>query len=102
MIPISTFNLMLAVVVLLVIYALVDYRNRLYGNIAAAIMASMIGSLLAVLIYIGAVTDASGNQINDMPTAGILLFISVVIAIYAFFMVMEAKEEYEAVKGGMS
>jgi len=101
MIPLSTFNILLAVVVLLVIYALVDYRNKLYGNIAAAILASLIGSLLAIRVYIGAVQNEAGDLINDLPTAGILLLVSITIAIYAFFMVMEAKEEYEAAKAEM-
>lgn len=96
MIPLSTFNILLVVVVLLVIYAWVDYRNKLYANIASAILASLIGTLLSILVYIGAVQNDAGTQISDLPTAGILLLISVLIAIYAFFMAMEAKEEYEA------
>lgn len=95
MMALSTFNILMTVVVLLIIYAWVDHRNTLYGNIAAAILASLIGSLLSILIYIGAVQNDAGAQINDMPTAGIILLMSVLIAIYAFFMVIEAKEEYE-------
>lgn len=96
MIPLSTFNVVLAVIVLLVIYAWADNRNKLYGNIAAAILASLIGTLMAILVYIGAVVDDSGAAVSDFPTFGILLLVSITIAIYAFFMAMEAKEEYEA------
>jgi hypothetical protein len=96
MMSLSTFNVLLVVLVLLVIYAWVDYRNKLYANIAAAILASLIGSLMAVLVFIGAVQTNSGTQVSDMPTASVLLFISIVIGVYAFFMAMEAKEEYEA------
>lgn len=95
MIPLSTFNILLVVVVLLVIYAWVDYRNKLYGNIAAAILASLIGTLLAILIYIGAVESSTGTQVSDLPTAGVLLIISILIGVYAAFMVWDAKDEYE-------
>jgi hypothetical protein len=95
LIPISTFNLLVGIVIVLTIYAWVDHRNKLYGNIAAAILASLIGTLLAILIYIGAVQTDTGTHINDVPTAGILLLVSITIAAYSFFMVMEAKEEYE-------
>jgi len=102
MIPLSTFNIMVAVVVLLVIYAWVDYRNKMYGNIAAAIIASLVSALLAILIYIGAVENDAGTRISDFPTAGILVIFAVGIAIYAFFMIAEAREELEAVKENMS
>jgi hypothetical protein len=96
MIPISTFNIMVVALLLLVIYSWVDHRNKLYGNIAAAILASLIGGVLAIVMYIGAVSTDAGTPINDMPTAGILFLITLTIAVYSFFMIMEAKEEYEA------
>lgn len=96
MMQISTFNYLLLVVVALVIYSWVDYRNKLYGNIASAILASFIGVILSILSYIGAVETESGTTISDVPTAGIILLVSILVAVYAFFMVMEAKEEYEA------
>jgi uncharacterized membrane protein YesL len=95
MMSLSTFNILLVVEVLLVIYSWVDYRNKLYGNIAAAILAMFIGVMLTILIYIGAVQTDSGMVVSDMPTAGILLLISLMIGVYAFFMAMDAKEEYE-------
>jgi high-affinity Fe2+/Pb2+ permease len=98
MMSLSTFNVLLVVEILLVIYAWIDYRNKLYGNIAAAILASFIGVLLTILIYIGAVQTDSGTAISDMPTAGVLLLISVMIGVYAFFMAMDAKEEWESFK----
>ena len=42
----------------------------------------------------GIQTDA-GTVIKDLPTAAVLLLVSITIAAYAFFMIMEAKEEYE-------
>lgn len=101
MMSLSTFNVLLVVLALLVIYSWVDYRNKLYGNIAAAILASLIGALLTILVYIGAVQTDSGTVVSDMPTAGILLLISIMIGVYAFFMAMDAKEEYEAYKEGL-
>lgn len=98
MMPLSTFNTLLVVVVLLVIYSWIDHRNKLYGNIAAAILASLTGALLAILVYIGAVQTSSGTAVDDTPTAGFLLLVSVLIGVYTYFMVMEAKEEYEAMQ----
>jgi high-affinity Fe2+/Pb2+ permease len=96
MMPLSTFNLFVSIVVVLVLYAVIDYRNKLYANIAAAMLASIIGILLAILVYIGAVqTDNGATIISDMPTAGIIVFISVTIGIYAFYMAWDAKDEYE-------
>lgn len=99
MMLVSMFNVWVVIMILLVIYSLVDYRNQLYGNIAAAIMASFIGATLAILIYIGAVGTEAGTQVSDTPTAGVILIITIVITIYTFFMVMDAKEEYERQKG---
>ena len=95
MIPLSTFNVLLVVVVLLVIYAWVDYRNKLYGNIAAAILASFISIIMAIVMYLGAVSTDAGAPINDTPSAGIMLLIGVTITLYAFYMVWDAKDEYE-------
>jgi O-antigen ligase len=98
MIPLSTFNILLVAVVLLVIYSWVDHRNKLYGNIAAAILASLIGILLSILVYLGAVQTDAGISVSDVPTAGVLLIISVLIGVYAFIMAMEAKDEYDSFK----
>ena len=96
MIPISTFNVLMEIVFALAVYAWVDHRNKLYGNIAAEVVASITSALLAILIYLGAVESDTGVVIKDMPTAGVLLFVAVVTAVYSFFMILEAKEEYEA------
>ena len=95
MMPISTFNILLVVFILLVLYSWVDHRNKIYANIAAAIVSIIIGGLLSILIFIGAVQDASGVDVSDFPTAALIIFVTAVIAVYAFFMVMDAKEEYE-------
>lgn len=95
MMPLSTFNILMTIVVVLVLYSLIDNRNKLYGNIVAAILASIVGTLLAILIYIGAIEVDTGIYTSDTPTAAILILISIAIAIYAFFMIMDAKEEYE-------
>lgn len=55
MIPISLFNVLIAVMVLLVIYSFVDTRNKLYGNIVAAFLAALLGVFLGVVIVIGIV-----------------------------------------------
>lgn len=98
MMPLSTFNILMALVFLLALYSLIDHRNTLYGNIVAAILSSLIGSLLAILVYIGAVIIDTDLYAKDFPTAGILILVSVTMAIYAYFMIMEAKEEYERIK----
>jgi len=96
MIPLSTFNLLISVLVVLMLYSVIDYRNKLYANIATALIADIIGGLLAILVYIGAVqTDNGATTISDMPTAGVLLFITVVMLAYTAYMILDAKDEYE-------
>lgn len=100
MIALSTFNLLVAIVILLVIYSWVDYRNGMYGNIVSAVLASLIGSSLSIMAYIGAIENDAGTQITDVFTFAVLLFISIVSAIYAILMIMEAKAEYDSTSRG--
>lgn len=55
MIPLSLFNILVAVEVLLVLYSIIDVRNRYYGNIVTAFIASLLGIFLAVVISVGVV-----------------------------------------------
>ena len=95
MIPISTFNLFIGIVIVLLLYSFVDSRNKIYGNIAAIILGTLIGAILAIVMYIGAVASDTGVPINDLPTAAILLLVSVLSGAYAVFIIMDAKEEYD-------
>lgn len=99
MMPLSTFNLLVTVIVVMVLYSVIDYRNKLYANIAAAIIAAITGAILSILIYIGAVqTDNGATVISDFPTAAILIFITGIIALYTAWMIWDAKDEYEKEK----
>lgn len=95
MMHLSTFNLLVSVVVVLVLYSVIDHHNKIYANIALAIVAALTSALLAILVYMGAVQTDSGVVVSDFPTAGILLLFSILIAVYSFFMTWEAKDEYE-------
>lgn len=95
MMALSTFNLLVAVVVLMILYSVIDHHNKLYANIALAIVAALTSALLAILIYMGAVQTDAGVEVSDLPTAGILLLFAILIGIYSFFMAWEAKDEYE-------
>lgn len=99
MMPLSTFNLLATVAIVFFLFAIIDYRNKVYANIASAIVSSLISGMLSLLIFIGAVqTDSGSYQISDTPTATLMLLIMIVSGIYAFFLVMEARDEYEANK----
>jgi len=55
MIPLSLFNILVAVEILLVLYSIIDTRNKYYGNIVTAFIASLLGFYLAVVISVGVV-----------------------------------------------
>jgi hypothetical protein len=95
MMHLSTFNLLVSVVVVLMLYSVIDYHNKVYANIATAIVATLTSGLLAILVYMGAVQTDSEVIVSDLPTAGILLLFTVCIGMYTAYMIWDAKDEYE-------
>jgi uncharacterized membrane protein len=55
MIPLVVFITLTAALIPLFIYAFIDHRNTLYGNIVAAFLCAVIAGYLAVVIAIGIV-----------------------------------------------
>jgi uncharacterized membrane protein YesL len=95
MMHLSTFNLLVSVVIVLILYSVIDYHHKLYANIATAIIATLMSGLLAILVYIGAVQTDAGVVVTDLPTAGMLILMSVLIGLYTAYMIWDAKDEYE-------
>lgn len=121
MIPVTTFNLLIAVEALLFLYALIDVKNKYYGNIMAAFIASLIGVFLSVVISVGVVqydpacpvsygynatvgdstifTATCANcppvVITDLATGFILMLFAIPMMIYSFLMIYDAYIEYK-------
>lgn len=93
MIPLSTFNLMIAVFILFVIFSLVDYANKFYANIASSIIASLFGIYLSAMIYLGAVVYPDGTAISDLSIALILFIPTLGMMIYSYIMAYDAWDE---------
>lgn len=65
MIPLSVFNIMIAIVIVLFLYSIIDSRNKYYGNIIAAFVCALIAIYLAVTISVGVVQyDPAGPLIT--------------------------------------
>jgi len=93
MIPITTFNLMIAIFVLFIIFSLVDYANKFYANIASAVIASLFGIYLSAMIYLGAVEYPDGSAAQDLSLALILFIPTLGMMIYAYIMAYDAWDE---------
>jgi len=93
MIPLSTFNLMIAIFVLFIIFSLVDYANKFYANIASAIVAICFGLYLSAMIYLGSVEYPDGTAIPDLSLALILFIPTLGMMIYAYIMAYDAWDE---------
>jgi hypothetical protein len=97
MIPVSTYNMLIAVDLILIVYSVIDLRNKMYANIIAAFLASVIAGYLAVVINAGIVQYSDAVSVQDTSLAIIPFgLISVVMMIYAILMVFDAREEKKA------
>ena len=93
MIPLSTYNLMVGMFFLLILYSLIDYKNKFYANIATAILALLMGLFLAASIYMGIIEYDDGTAISDLSLAILMLIPTLFIGVYAFFLGYDAFEE---------
>ena len=94
MIPVSTYNMLIAVDLILIVYSVIDLRNKMYANIISAFLASVLAGYLAVVINAGIVQQSDGTAIQDASLAIIPFgLISVVMMIYTILMVFDAREE---------
>ena len=101
MIPISTFNLLVAVDIAFILYSVIDYENRLYANIVAAFIAAILSGFLGTIISTETVYDELSctiHFINSLSIGLFLGFISFVMFVYTIYMLWGAYEENKAYK----
>lgn len=84
MIPTPTFNLLLAVAVLLLMYSVIDNKNNLYANIVSAVISGILFQWLSQAATIGAVSFTSASVGDLMAMCGWIAFG------YALFMSADA------------
>jgi hypothetical protein len=112
MIPISTFNLLVVVDILFIIYAVIDHRNRIYANIVIAFLGGLLSAFLGQAAISEAVYDVIGGVQTVVTTPSIgyfMAFISLIMFSYTMFMIYEvitelleqkAQKTEQAMKGG--
>lgn len=88
MIEISTFNLMIAIGILMALYSWIDNRSRLYANIVSAFMAGLVFSFLSAAIGSGVVSTGASASMGYL-----LQFMSLVMFAYTLFMVYDLVHE---------
>lgn len=96
MIPLSTYNMMIAIAIVLGLYSMVDHQNRLYSNIVAAFLSAVSLSFLAAAITSNAVYDIiAGIQTSvNSPSIGYLIYLfSIFMFGYTLFMAYEIIDE---------
>lgn len=92
MIPVSTFNVLIAVDILFIIYAIIDHENRLYANIVVAFISAVLSAFLNVMISTEMVYDEVSGAMHFItsPSVGyFFLLISTIMFVYTIFMVYE-------------
>ena len=62
MITLSIYVVLIVIAILLAVYSLWDYRNRIYGNIIAAFISSLLFFLTGVMGIVGEVVDVQVVQ----------------------------------------
>jgi len=92
MIPISTFNLMVAVDLVLIIYSVIDHENRLYANIVTTFLSGLLAAFLGYAINTEAVYDDLGGVLTVVASPSIgyfLYFVSTIMFFYTALMLYE-------------
>ena len=88
--------MLVAVAIVLGLYAMVDHQNRLYSNIVAAFLSGITLSFLASAIGAYAVYDIIAGVRTQIfsPSVGYLLYlISIFMFGYTLFMIYEVIDE---------
>ena len=88
MIQTSTFNIMLAVGFAMILYSVIDHRNRIYANIALSFISGIIFAYLANAISLGVVESGASASFGD-----IMKLISLFAFGYTLFMGYEVVDE---------
>lgn len=93
MIPTSTFNLLLAVAVLLFLYSVIDNKNNIYSNIVTSTVAGILFMWLSQAATIGASTISSASVGDIAALFGWISFgYAVFMAADAVFEVINAEK----------
>jgi hypothetical protein len=75
------------------LFSVIDLKNKMYANIVAAFIASMMWGYLSAIMAAGIVQYDSGLAIQDASIGIIMFFIAIVFGIYALLMVYDARAE---------
>lgn len=96
MIPVNTFNMLIAFDIVLIVYSIVDHENRLYANIATMVIAAIVARFIGVAAVSNVVYDVVGTTptvMNSPSLDTLMYFVSVVMFAYAVLMVAEVIDE---------
>jgi predicted membrane protein len=96
MIPISTFNLLVVVDILFIVYAIIDHRNRLYANVVIVFLAGLLSAFIASAISSDAVYEvvgATATVVNSPSVGYFFYFVSTIAFAYTVFMAYEIIDE---------
>jgi len=98
MIPILVFAVLCVVLVALIIYAVTDHDNRVFGNITASLMATVLALVLAVTSVSGAVRDyTTGGElyiVQDGSLPWLFGAVGIVMGIVTALFVTDAVMEF--------
>lgn len=92
MIPISTFNLLVVVDILFIVYAIIDNRNRLYADLVIVFLAGLLSAFIASAISSNAVYEVIGTTqtaVNSPSIGYFFYFVSTIAFAYTVFMAYE-------------
>jgi len=92
MIPISTLNMLIAVNLIMVVYSIVDHKNRIYANVVVAVTSAILSAFIAAAAVSGAVYDVVGITVtvmNSPSLQNLFNFISTVMFVYSIIMIYE-------------
>lgn len=97
MIPLSTFNLLIGIDFLLILYSVIDHRNRLYANIVTSTLAIILSKYIGSAASVDAVQQVLGDDTTIMNSLSFGFFmdlIATVMFFYTVFMIYEMISEY--------
>lgn len=93
MIQVSTFNILIAVGIVLMLYSVIDDRNRIYANMVAAFSSGLIFVYAGTAVAIGAVASGTSASLGDL-----LKFIGLIMFVYTMIMGYEIIDEAIRIK----
>lgn len=108
MISISVFNILLGSAFVLALYSWIDLNNKLYCNIAAGFLSSLLFGYSAVIANTGVIetgrfgiaenlsaVQSTGIVMQDLSLQIFLIIPSAIMMIYSAYMLWDAYDEYQ-------